>query len=76
MRIFGPTPWGPAVDDASLMTSTPVGAVCLLCEQPIAATDSGLVTPCVEGSNASGTLVMVAHRAQHRACFLDSLGIG
>jgi hypothetical protein len=39
--VFGPKPWGPALDGAPMIPA-PVGEVCLYCAEPIVEGDSGI----------------------------------
>ena len=65
VRLFGPRSWGhPSLEK----TKTPVGEPCFFCEVPIADGDFG-VTQIYAGEK-------VVRIAEHRACFLKSLGVG
>ncbi len=63
MKIFGPAPWGPALDGDVAFVPTPVGEKCIQCQEPIADSDSGLLMPFL--SEAGPREV-----AEHRECFL------
>lgn len=68
MRVFGPRPWGLAIDDPDLVIATPVGESCLYCDEVIAAGDSGLILPHFDTLDASSQL-----RVQHRECYLRGI---
>jgi hypothetical protein len=66
-RYFG-QPWdAPFIDDA-VQVPTPVGEICLTCEEPVAEGDQGVVTPYLyagsDGAPAQG------ETAVHRECML------
>lgn len=64
-KIFGPVPWGPAIDYREMYTrTTPVGETCIDCGEIIVAGDYGQTTVLVdlEGN--------VRPAVQHRECLL------
>jgi hypothetical protein len=65
MKVFGPEPWGPAVDEPSMyagpLVSTDV--ICHHCKEPILVTESGVVMSLLSLDGAE--LI-----AQHRECHL------
>lgn len=76
MKVFGPKPWGPALESferspegglsmipGSSMVPTPVGEPCLYCGEVIAVDDSGVIMAFID---AEGTREVV----EHRECFL------
>lgn len=61
-------PWGaggvaPVCEDGQHI-ATPVGSLCLWCDEPIEADDSGVVTPYIDAA------INVHQAAQHVECFL------
>ena len=64
IRLFGPTRWGHSIVK---FASTPVGEPCFRCEVPIAKDDFGL-TMIYMGEET-------ARVAEHRECFLRSIGV-
>jgi hypothetical protein len=53
-KVFGPKPWGPALDGAPMIPA-PIDDCCLYCNEPIAEGDSG---------------VMLGRFVRHRECLL------
>lgn len=53
----------------SRLIDTPIGALCMHCDEPIAPGDSGVVVPHIDASRQTSLMV------RHRECFLrDALG--
>lgn len=75
VQWWGPEPWGPALDpdddDVQMVkVPTPVGELCLLCEEVIQPDDSGQMTVAISGTMEEPHARVVA---QHRECM--SLGV-
>jgi hypothetical protein len=63
LEFFGPSPWGPAIDEPRRMAKTPVEQRCLYCNESIADDDSGIIM---------GYLTVDGPRRvpEHRECLL------
>jgi mannose-6-phosphate isomerase-like protein (cupin superfamily) len=64
MRWFG-EPWGARICDTAPQVSTPVGAPCFLCPEPIEQDDREFVVPTFSRS--------AAYAVTYRGCFIQSL---
>jgi len=81
MKIFGPLPWGPALDRSVPFVPTPVGQVCSWCAEPILAGDEGSLLPhrpkgappvdrpIHKECQARTVLGSVAHQAEACCCY-------
>lgn len=69
MLWFGES-WRAPVCEPGEEVETPVGALCLLCDEPIAQGDQGVVMPF---SEVVGGLVTARLVPEHLDCFLDSI---
>ena len=80
MKFFGPHHWGDAIAQPQKRCSTPVGALCSWCEEPIAVHDFGVVLPYLSnigaqigdtGRDFDETISM--HRECHVRCMVGSV---
>ena len=60
--------WGAPVCDPVNHKPTPVGEVCLMCKEPIAADDQGLTIP-------HASMEGIELRSMHIDCFLKNVGV-
>jgi hypothetical protein len=64
MRWFG-KPWGAEACDPASHVETPVGEICMWCDEPIAEEDRGFLMPHLGAA--------VTMRAHHLECYLRSI---
>jgi hypothetical protein len=71
MQWFGPKRWGPACDDL-VRVPIPVGMCCVHCEEPIGASDDGLMMLYVADSSTVSTVAW--HWECHMRNIVGSVG--
>lgn len=73
MKWFGDT-WGAPINETVEHTDTPVGEICLQCEEPILAGDRGVLIPHLAGSQSEHAPPMSwESRPWHIDCWCRSI---